>query len=84
MPGRSPRNLPEQSHEPRRQQHRRGFRSPPVTALQTARALRRLRWRLTRNTIASLLSGSRLRLSMILFCSIVFWAGLFALVPRGL
>ena len=29
--------------------------------------MRRLRWRLTRNTVASLLSGSRLRLSMIVF-----------------
>ena len=57
--------------------------SPPVTALQTARALRRLRWRLTRNTIASLLSGSRLRLSMIVFCSVVFWAGLFGLFLGG-
>ncbi len=54
-----------------------------VTALQTARALRRLRWRLTRNTIASLLSGSRLRLSMIAFCSIVFWTGLFGLFLGG-
>jgi ABC-2 type transport system permease protein len=60
-----------------------GFATTPVTALQTARALRRLRWRLTRNTIASILSGSRLRLSMIVFCSIVFWLGLFALFVGG-
>jgi ABC-2 type transport system permease protein len=60
-----------------------GLLSAPVTAIQTARALRRLRWRLTRNTIASLLSGSRLRLSMIVFCSVVFWAGLFVLFLGG-
>jgi ABC-2 type transport system permease protein len=56
----------------------------PVTAIQTARALRWLRWRLTRNTIASVLSGSRLRLSMILICSLIFWLGLFALFLGGL
>ena len=56
-----------------------GFSVAPVTALQTARALRWLRFRLTWNTIASLLSGSRLRVSMIFVCSIIFWAGLFAL-----
>jgi ABC-2 type transport system permease protein len=55
----------------------------PASALQTARALRRLRWRLTRNTIVSLLSGSRLRLSMIVFCSLVFWVGLFVLFRGG-
>jgi ABC-2 type transport system permease protein len=60
-----------------------GLATTPVTALQTARALRRLRWRLTRNTIASILSGSRLRLSMIVFCSVVFWLGLFALFLGG-
>ena len=60
-----------------------GLLRPPVTSLQTARALRRLRWRLTRNTVASLLSGSRLRLAMIVFCSLVFWAGLFALFLGG-
>jgi ABC-2 type transport system permease protein len=57
--------------------------SPPASSLQIARALRRLRWRLTRNTIASVLSGSRLRLSMILFCSAIFWVGLFALFRGG-
>ncbi len=56
---------------------------PPVTSLQTARALRWLRWRLTRNTVASLLSGSRLRLSMILVCSAIFWLGLFVLFLGG-
>jgi ABC-2 type transport system permease protein len=56
---------------------------PAVRADQTARAFRYLRWCLTRNTVRSLLSGSRLRLSMILFCSVVFWAGLFGLFLGG-
>jgi ABC-2 type transport system permease protein len=56
---------------------------PAITADQTARAFRHLRWCLTRNTVRSLLSGSRLRLSMILFCSLVFWAGLFGLFLGG-
>src|SRR3984957_17103943 len=56
---------------------------PSIRADQTARAFRYLRWRLTRNTLRSLLSGSRLRLSMILFCSVVFWAGLFGLFLGG-
>jgi ABC-2 type transport system permease protein len=60
-----------------------GLATTPVTAVQTARALRWLRWRLTRNTVASLLSGSRLRLSMILICSLIFWLGLFALFRGG-
>jgi ABC-2 type transport system permease protein len=55
----------------------------PVPADQTARALRGLRWALTRNTIRSLLSGSRLRLSMILICSVIFWLGLFGLFLGG-
>jgi ABC-2 type transport system permease protein len=55
----------------------------PASAGQTARALRRLRWNLTRNTVRSLLAASRLRLSMILFCSAVFWVGLFALFLGG-
>jgi ABC-2 type transport system permease protein len=42
-----------------------------------------VRWRQVRNTIRTLLSGSRLRLSMILFCSTVFWAGLFILFLGG-
>jgi ABC-2 type transport system permease protein len=56
---------------------------PPIPADQTARALRRLRWCLTRNTVRSLLSGSRLRLSMILTCSLIFWLGLFGLFLGG-
>ena len=56
---------------------------PSIKAVQTARALRHLRWCLTRNTIRSLLAGSRLRLAMILFCSVVFWVGLFGLFLGG-
>src|SRR5262249_54379668 len=56
---------------------------PPLPAEQTARALRNLRWCLTRNTVRALLSGSRLRLSMILICSAVFWLGLFGLFLGG-
>ena len=59
------------------------FALPPIKADQTARALRHLRWCLTRNTVRSLLAGSRLRLSMILFCSVVFWVGLFGLFLGG-
>jgi ABC-2 type transport system permease protein len=56
---------------------------PPLSADQTARALRHLRWCLTRNTVQSVLSGSRLRLSMILVCSAIFWLGLFGLFLGG-
>ena len=52
-------------------------------AKQTARALRHLRWYLVKNTVRSLLSGSRLRLAMILICSAIFWLGLFALFLGG-
>jgi ABC-2 type transport system permease protein len=59
---------------------------PPLaisTPRQTARALRRLRWRLLVNTSASVISGSRLRMSMIVVCSGVFWTGLFGLFFGG-
>jgi ABC-2 type transport system permease protein len=59
------------------------FAIPPIKAVQSARALRKLRWCLTRNTIRALLAGSRLRLGMILFCSLVFWVGLFGLFLGG-
>ncbi len=55
----------------------------PVPTARTTRALRYLRWCLTRNTIRSILSGSRLRLSMILICCVIFWAGLFGLFWGG-
>ena len=50
---------------------------------QAARAFRWLRARVVANTLRTLLSGSRLRVSMILFCSLVFWGGLFALFLEG-
>ena len=56
---------------------------PRIAPHQTARALRRLRWRLTRNTIHAVLAGSRLRLTMIACCIVVFWAGLFGLFLEG-
>ena len=45
--------------------------------------LRWLRWWQVRNTIRTALQGSRLRISMILFCSAVFWGGLFILFLGG-
>ena len=36
-----------------------------------------------RNTATNLIQGSRLRIAMILFCSAVFWAGLFVLFLGG-
>jgi ABC-2 type transport system permease protein len=54
-----------------------------ISPTQTASALRRLRFCLTRNTVRSVLAGSRLRLSMILCCSLVFWLGLFGLFVGG-
>ncbi len=50
---------------------------------RTARALRWLRWWQIRNTIRTAIQGSRLRISMILFCSAVFWGGLFILFLGG-
>lgn len=54
-----------------------------TTHAQATRAFRGLRWRLSRNIVRSTLSGSRLRLAMIVFCSAVFWAGLFGLFFNG-
>jgi ABC-2 type transport system permease protein len=56
---------------------------PELRADRAARALNRLRWWQSRNMMRSLLQGSRLRLAMILFCSSVFWVGLFALFLGG-
>jgi ABC-2 type transport system permease protein len=60
-----------------------GLALPPVRSDQIARALRWLRWRLTRNTIQTLLAGSRLRICMVAICSLVFWLGLFGLFLGG-
>lgn len=46
---------------------------------RVARGLRWLRWRQLRNTLGVMVADSRLRASMIAFCSAVFWAGLFLL-----
>jgi ABC-2 type transport system permease protein len=56
---------------------------PALTPDRTARALRWVRWRQIRNSIRGILTGSRLRISMILFCSTVFWGGLFVLFLGG-
>ena len=58
--------------------------SGPLTSRdQAARAFRRLRARITTNIVRGMLSGSRLRLTMIVTCSAIFWAGLFGLFFEG-
>jgi ABC-2 type transport system permease protein len=52
---------------------------PAIPAERTARALGRLRSRLWFNTVRSVIAGSRLRLAMIVCCSVIFWTGLFGL-----
>lgn len=47
------------------------------------RAFQHLRWRLARNHLRVLMTGSRLRLLMIVACSAVFWTGLFGLFFEG-
>ena len=54
-----------------------------TTPAQAARAFHRLRLRLIRNTLFGLVTGSRLRIGMILFCSAIFWVGLFGLFFKG-
>jgi len=53
------------------------------TPAQVRSSFRRLRWRLASNGLGQLLTGSRLRLSMILICSAIFWSGLFFLFFGG-
>ncbi len=75
-------SLPGRHHEPRHPQIRCRPLSaplPPCRPTAPPAALRQLRWCLTRNTVRSILAGSRLRLSMILICSAIFWLGLFGL-----
>jgi ABC-2 type transport system permease protein len=60
-----------------------GVRVTTTTPAQAARAFRRLRARLLRNTVRALLSGSRLRVMMVLVCSLIFWVGLFGLFFGG-
>ena len=50
---------------------------------RSAAALRWLRWRQLRNTMGALVADSRLRAAMIVFCSAVFWAGLFLLFLKS-
>ncbi|HEV3162426.1 MAG TPA: hypothetical protein VGZ22_00185 [Isosphaeraceae bacterium] len=54
-----------------------------ATAGQVARAFYKLRGWLVKNTVRSILAGSRLRLFMILTCSAIFWTGLFGLFFGG-
>lgn len=54
-----------------------------TTASQARSAFRNLRWRLAKNGLLSLVRGSRLRLSMILICSAIFWGGLFGFFFEG-
>lgn len=54
-----------------------------TTAAQTARAFRHLRWWLVRSQVRELLTGSRLRLLMLICFSAVFWTGLFGLFFEG-
>ncbi|MFO0889570.1 MAG: hypothetical protein U0790_10585 [Isosphaeraceae bacterium] len=56
---------------------------PAANIDRTAEAFRRLRWWQLRNTVRALLQGSRLRISMILICSAIFWGGLFVLFLGG-
>ncbi|MBX6313159.1 MAG: hypothetical protein IRY99_09635 [Isosphaeraceae bacterium] len=57
--------------------------SRPARPAQIARAFQYLRWQLTVNQVHALLSGSRLRLLMIVVCSAIFWSGLFGLFFEG-
>jgi ABC-2 type transport system permease protein len=53
------------------------------TPNQVGSAFRKLRWRLLANSSRQLVTGSRLRLAMIVICSAIFWAGLFFLFFNG-
>ena len=48
-----------------------------------ARAFSRMRGALIRNTLKGLISNSRVRVLTILFCSAIFWVGLFLLFFEG-
>ena len=51
----------------------------PIAADEEERALRRLRFRVARATLRSLLSGARLRVALVAILSVVFWALLYGL-----
>jgi ABC-2 type transport system permease protein len=59
------------------------LRLPEFAPDRAAGALRRLRFWQLRNTVRALLQGSRLRISMIICCSTIFWGGLFVLFLGG-
>ena len=54
-----------------------------TTPAQARHAFHYLRRRLGINVVRSLLYGSRLRTGMIIFCSLIFWTGLFGLFFKG-
>ncbi len=54
-----------------------------TTRSEAARTYRKLRWCLVRNQVQAFLTGSRLRLIMIMACSAIFWSGLFGLFFEG-
>jgi len=54
-----------------------------TSATEAARAFRHHRIRLVRNTVRVLISGSLLRMLMILICSAVFWIVLFGMFFEG-
>jgi ABC-2 type transport system permease protein len=57
--------------------------TPLTTQTQAAHAFRSLRNNLIRNVIRDFKAGSRLRISMIAICSIIFWFVLFGLFYGG-
>lgn len=59
------------------------IRVPLSNPRQIGRAFATLRGRLLTNTLRSQLATSRLRLSMIVVCSAIFWCGLFGLFFGG-
>jgi ABC-2 type transport system permease protein len=59
------------------------MQGPLTSSSQAIRAFRGLRTRLIANVVSGVLSGSRLRLGMVVICTAVFWAGLFFLFFGG-
>lgn len=52
-------------------------------AEQDRRAMRVMRWRSFRNALRTKLVGSRLRVAIAIFCSLLFWSGLFLVFYDG-
>jgi ABC-2 type transport system permease protein len=59
------------------------MQGPLTSSSQAIRAFRVLRTRLIANVVSGVLSGSRLRLGMVVICTAVFWTGLFFLFFGG-